>query len=202
MNSKTKKKWRLRHLFALLNKQFIVSALIGMFFQTSAVFAEIKEVNIEVEGLTCPFCISGLEQKLKAVDGVAQAEIDLKTGNTHITINDKTFTSVEDLNNAVRKAGFSSGKTTVTAKGIITKQHEQYFLNVSHSSLKILLTETRKSADKKGHESLAEIQKTNHTVLVSGIIDKGESNVFHLSVTSIQLLPENLTGAFGFENEK
>ncbi len=42
--------------------------------------AEISEVTVSVKGLSCPFCIYGLEKKLKRGEEVGDVQIDLRSG--------------------------------------------------------------------------------------------------------------------------
>ena len=46
----------------------------------SSMAGEVSQIVISVEGLACPFCVYGLEKKLKNVDEVQGVTIDLKTG--------------------------------------------------------------------------------------------------------------------------
>lgn len=66
---------------------------------------------IRVDGLSCPFCVYGLEKKLKRVAGVEGVTIDLKAGKAIVRL--KPGAEVDDaaLRAAVKGAGF-------TARGI------------------------------------------------------------------------------------
>ena len=63
------------------------------------------KVEIEVDGLSCPFCAYGLEKKLMELKGVESIDIDLEAG---LVILETTIALEEnDLRRAVEEAGFT-----------------------------------------------------------------------------------------------
>jgi len=69
-----------------------------------------KTLTVEVEGLSCPFCLPGVENNLKSISGVQS--IDLKNwseGQIQVTEIVGQSVSDEDLRKAVKKAGFTPG---------------------------------------------------------------------------------------------
>ncbi len=76
-------------------------------------------VTISVDGLSCPFCVYGLEKKLKKVSGVKTVKIELKKGLALVRLKagqpiDPAKTTMT-FTEAVKKAGFTARKITISA---------------------------------------------------------------------------------------
>lgn len=68
--------------------------------------AESADIVLRVDGLACPFCAYGLEQKLKALDATDSVEVKLNEGEVFLFL--KADKTVEDelLTKTVEEAGF------------------------------------------------------------------------------------------------
>jgi copper chaperone CopZ len=73
-------------------------------------------IQIEVDGLSCPFCAYGLEKKLKALDSIDQLDIDLNEGLIKITLKKGKEISRKDVKEKVAEAGFTLRKLIVDGK--------------------------------------------------------------------------------------
>ena len=58
----------------------IVFVAITVFLTPSLVQAQIYSLSVVVEGMSCPFCVYGVEKKLKKVEGVKSVIISMKDG--------------------------------------------------------------------------------------------------------------------------
>ncbi len=67
--------------------------------------------TIRVDGLSCPFCVYGLEKHLNQLPGVAGVDIDMKSGKAIVRLKANAQVNNAALKEAVKKAGF-------TARGI------------------------------------------------------------------------------------
>jgi len=105
----------LKKLISVLG--FFITTLI--FFQPS--FAEINNVEMQVDGMTCPFCVYGIEKKLEALGEVKDASSNLKTGIVDIKLEGNGPLDIERLNEAIRESGFTPGKIKIKATGEVTK---------------------------------------------------------------------------------
>lgn len=65
-----------------------------------------RTIEVEILGMSCPFCAYGVEQKLKRLDGVEDLEVELKTGITTLSLADGADISNETLKETVEEAGF------------------------------------------------------------------------------------------------
>ena len=61
--------------------------------------------SMKISGMTCGSCVLSVQGVLKAVNGVADAQVTLDTGLARVSY-DETQTSSEQLKSAVRNAGF------------------------------------------------------------------------------------------------
>lgn len=89
--------------------------LLTLLFFTSQTLAEDVHYHLVVGGLSCPFCVYGIEKKLKNLEGVVDIESALETGEFFVQVEDGVSLSEEAIKELVTKAGF----TLVTFKEII-----------------------------------------------------------------------------------
>lgn len=89
--------------------------LLTLLFFTSQTLAEDVHYHIVVGGLSCPFCVYGVEKKLKNLEGVVDIESELKTGEFFVKVEDGASLSEETIEELVSKAGF----TLVTFEAIV-----------------------------------------------------------------------------------
>lgn len=73
-----------------------------------------QEIHLVLSGLTCPACVRRVDQKLRAVAGVTDVQIDLAAGKALVTRQAAAGASPEaaplvaDLIAAVERAGYSA----------------------------------------------------------------------------------------------
>jgi copper chaperone CopZ len=66
-----------------------------------------RNETMKISGMTCGGCVLSVQGVLKAVSGVADAQVSLDTGIANVSY-DETQTSLEQLKSAVRNAGFGA----------------------------------------------------------------------------------------------
>lgn len=59
--------------------KLIWMALLSL-LMSAAALADGTRYQMRVDGLSCPFCVYGVEKKLKKIDGVEKIEVDLNNG--------------------------------------------------------------------------------------------------------------------------
>jgi Cu+-exporting ATPase len=64
-----------------------------------------EKVRIKVGGMTCVKCIRAIEKSLYKIDGISHVNVNLSAEKAYVTY-DPTFTSVEDMKSAIKKAGY------------------------------------------------------------------------------------------------
>ena len=77
----------------------------GLFAQNS--------IDVQVDGLACPFCAYGLEKKLSDLDGVDSIKIDIEEGLVTLIVQEDTTITEEVIKEKVKEAGFTPGKITL-----------------------------------------------------------------------------------------
>ena len=98
--------------------------LLTLIFALSAFAAEkVKTVTLSVSGMSCQSCVSTVEKALKKVEGVKEANADLKKNRVTVSYASATITSAM-LIEAVSNAGFSASEGTTTPKTEI-KKHDK-----------------------------------------------------------------------------
>ncbi len=70
-----------------------------------AAAGELRTATLEVKGMVCPACPVAVKKALQRVPGVADAQVDVKTGTAAVKF-DPDRTRPEDLARAVTGAGF------------------------------------------------------------------------------------------------
>lgn len=100
------------------SKLLTMAAFILFIFSFFAVaLAEIKEVKIGIDGLSCPFCVWGLKKQMKKIEGIEKLDINLKKSVATITPKEKVLLDIKDYKDAVKKAGFSVREVKIVAEG-------------------------------------------------------------------------------------
>lgn len=79
--------------------------------------AQLEEVAVRVDGLSCPFCAHSLEKRLRDMDGVQEVVISLKDGLASLTPVPGESIAIESLPEVVKKAGFTSREIRVRVVG-------------------------------------------------------------------------------------
>jgi len=89
-------------------KKFLVTLLLLL---PLAAFAELEStvVEIDVNGMTCAFCVDGLHASLKKLAGVQQAEVSLKNSRARIELEPGQTPDLAAIRQAIIDAGFTPG---------------------------------------------------------------------------------------------
>lgn len=75
--------------------------------------AAATHVYVEIKGMACPFCVQGVEKHLKKIDGVESVATSLEKGETILHLKPGASVTEEQVQAAVKKAGFSAGKIRI-----------------------------------------------------------------------------------------
>ena len=74
------------------------------------------QIEVQVDGLGCPFCAYGLEKKFKEFKGIKDVKIEMETGLFNFTYPSEKEMTLKQVESQVDKAGY----TAVTTKIIRT----------------------------------------------------------------------------------
>jgi copper chaperone CopZ len=72
-------------------------------------------VDIEVQGMSCPFCVYGVEKSLKRIPWVQSVDVDLKAGRARVLMQPGGEPDIERFRKAILDAGFTPGKVSTAA---------------------------------------------------------------------------------------
>src|SRR5918996_6279497 len=89
-----------RHLMAAT---LVVAAI--SFLRPVPVFAQIEEVRIDVDGMTCNLCAAGLERALRKLDAVSSVKVALADQSALVTLKPGAAFDPDSFRTAVRDAG-------------------------------------------------------------------------------------------------
>ena len=66
------------------------------------------KVIVEVDGLACPFCAYGLEQRIHEIPSVQQSIINIEAGTVELTPNAGEHIDIDEVKAAVTEGGFTA----------------------------------------------------------------------------------------------
>ena len=93
------------------------AAILALAFTPGHAMEGMARYEVRVDGLSCPFCVRGLEKKLQALAGASHVQVDLETGRARLE--SRAPLLPEALDKAVRDAGFSPRAIHLTIQGIL-----------------------------------------------------------------------------------
>lgn len=81
---------------------FVLTTLVGV---QAASAAETRATSIAIDGMHCAGCAKKVATRLRAVAGVADAQVNVETETAAVTPKDKTVLSPRSLWEAIEAAG-------------------------------------------------------------------------------------------------
>lgn len=154
----------------------MLTALIFSSSQTT--FAEIRKVEIGIDGLSCPFCVWGLKKQMERIKAIESFKVSLKKSVANIMLKENSRLNIEDYKDAVKKAGFSIRKIKILADGEIEANGDFLALRVSGTGQLFILDNAEKLQE-------------GRRVSIKGIVHehtKGEP--YGLSIEKVELIKE------------
>jgi copper chaperone CopZ len=91
-------------------KQLLLVTLLSLFMSLQITYA--RTIEIEVHGMTCPFCVDSLERKFNKMKSVSKVDVSLKLKKVRLET-DENLPSLETIKQSVLDAGFTPTKITV-----------------------------------------------------------------------------------------
>ena len=82
--------------------------LMGLFLLSGPVLAEPQEVlEIDVAGMTCPFCAYGVEKNLGKLPGVEKVQVSLESKKARVVMKAGETPDETTIREIIRDAGFT-----------------------------------------------------------------------------------------------
>ena len=98
-----------------MRQLFIVAVLLCL---SASVFAADETIlEIDINGMTCPFCVYSLEKELGKLSEVKQVLISLKFNKARLTLKEGAQIDSDTLQEVVLRAGFTPGEVRDVSEG-------------------------------------------------------------------------------------
>lgn len=88
----------IKHLLAIVTGTFIIS---------SAAMAADVQYDLNIDGITCPFCVATSEGALKKIDGVKKVSSDIDTGVISVCTDESVVFTDDQLKKLFLDKGFT-----------------------------------------------------------------------------------------------
>lgn len=78
-------------------------------------------VEVQVDGLSCPFCAFGMEKRIRQLEGLENFEILVDEGKVLLTFHAAQRVDFEAVRDGVRKGGFTPKNIQATLSGTLAR---------------------------------------------------------------------------------
>ena len=148
-----------------------LAALLLLISAPSLAKAELLEGELEVSGMTCPFCAFGIEKKLRAVPGVSEVTIFLDEGRIQLAFLPENDAVPDDIEGAIEKAGFKLSTLRLKVRGTLAEVDSRPVLEAGDRARFWLLDEKRREALSGEALKRLRVAARSGTLVVSGTVD-------------------------------
>jgi mercuric ion binding protein len=87
--------------------KFLTALMMVFLLGGTNVFAGETHFLLGVDGMSCPFCVYGIEKRLRKIDGVEDVRADLAQGNIWVEATGADVLSENDARLLLEEAGFT-----------------------------------------------------------------------------------------------
>ena len=91
-----------------MRQLFIIAVF--LYLPASVFGADETVLEIDINGMTCPFCVYSLEKELGKLSEVKQVLISLKSSKARLILKEGTHVDSDTLREVVLTAGFTPGE--------------------------------------------------------------------------------------------
>ncbi len=148
--------------------------------------AEVTQVSVVVDGLSCPFCVFGVEKKLDAVAGVDGVEVDLETGVATLSLEKGAVPDLAAMESAVEKAGFTPRELRLTAIGTLSVDGNEVRLHLRGDDARYLLSGKGAAVGSATRAELDRKAAVGGVVAVTGVVHQRADGSVALSVDKLE----------------
>jgi len=180
------------------NGAAIALVMLGLVLGGSApVAAEIEGLQLQVDGLSCPFCALGLDKRLKQRAGLEGIQVHLKQGVTEAALPRGHGIDVGKVRRAVQEAGFTLRGIKLTVIGTIGRDGDHVTVTSRHDGTTFLLFDAKHQDAEAGstlsqvlRQQLEHAQQTNRLVKLRGLVHEHTGLPAGLMIESFEALAE------------
>ena len=159
--------------------------------------AEIEGLQLQVDGLSCPFCALGLDKRLRQRAGLEGIQVHLKQGVTEAALPHGQGLDVGKVQRAVQEAGFTLRGIKLTVIGKISRDGENFTVVSRHDGTTFLLFDAEHQESEAGavlspalRQQLEHAQQTKRLVKLSGSVHEHAGLPAGLMIESFEELAE------------
>ena len=91
-------------------------------FSVNAFATDRQTIEVEVTGMTCPFCVYGTEKKLRELEGVEKVEVSLAKKKARVIMQEGQTADIMAIKKAITDAGFTAGVAHINGQAIDAKE--------------------------------------------------------------------------------
>ena len=106
-------------------------------------YSQVTNATVRVDGLSCPFCAYSLEKQLKKINGTGDVVIEVNNGIAELSVRKGESLGIEDLDEAVGKAGFTPRGITITVVGHLEEMAGYPALHVPVADITLVLEKNK-----------------------------------------------------------
>ena len=144
-----------------------------LFITTEKSNAQILELDQKIFGMDCAPCAKGVENRMKRLNGVQKAELDLNSGEARLVFSGSHDTSLQQIQRSIIEGGFSPKEARIKIKGVIRDENGVWLLTTESGDRFILDT-----SDVDLSEAYAE-----KAITFEGIVaERNNSDDWHLKI--------------------
>ena len=93
-------------------KQLIMSLI--LFFPMSLLAGNTQIIDIDIEGMSCKFCVYSVKKNLSELPGIDKADVNIDTKKAHIIMQEGLQADVEQIKQKISESGFTPVKITLS----------------------------------------------------------------------------------------
>jgi copper chaperone CopZ len=105
-----------------------LAMMVGLLAAPRPAYAQIEDVKITVDGLSCNLCAAGLDRSLRRVEGVASVRVVLASQVATVTVKPGARVAPAQLRAAVERAGQTLRGIEVQVRGTLQRDSGHYQL--------------------------------------------------------------------------
>jgi len=161
------------------------------------VCAEIEGIQLQVDGLSCPFCAIGIQKQLKQTGGLEEIEVHLKQGVTEARLPLGKGIDVGKVRRAVQEAGFTLRGIKLAVTGYVTQANGHLAITSRGDRTQFLLFDPKHREAESDvfledplRRKLEQAREAGSVVRVSGAVHEHQGLPPALMIETLEAVPE------------
>lgn len=97
--------------FLFFSILFFFLAFVNLTFADNVIASKSNSIEMQVNGMTCPFCVYSVEKNLNKLPHIEQAQVSLKQKKVRIIMKPGHYVNEKEVRELITKSGFTPGET-------------------------------------------------------------------------------------------